>query len=276
MDYYKIDEQTILSNKKIKVFVVDTNIDIYNDIAHIMINKIKENNEKGFPTSFIIPVGPEGQYKRFASICNREGVSCKNLITINMDEYLDDNNNYIPMNHDLSFRGFMKNNLFDALDKDKKIKPENIYFPDPKNLEEIFNVVVELNGVDICFGGIGINGHIAFNEPMDPNKISVEEFKEKRTRVLDIKTETKVVNCLERGGHIEYFPNKCITIGMKEIFMSKELRFYTYEEYESAEIRKAIFMEPTPAFPASYLKTHNKSSLTIPKKCFKAMDKIKN
>jgi len=265
MDYYKIDEQTILANGKIKVYVVDTDIDIYNDIVRIMVNKLKENNEKGLLTSFILPVGPEGQYKRFARICNIEGISCKNLITINMDEYLDDNYNYIPMDHDLSFRGFMKNNLFDLLDNDKKIKPENIYFPDPKNLDEIFNIVKELNGVDICFGGIGINGHIAFNEPMNPNEISVKEFKEKRTRVLDITTETKVVNNLERGGHIEYFPNKCITIGMKEIFMSKELRFYAYEEYESAEIRKAIFMEPTPSFPASYLKTHHKSSLTVPK-----------
>jgi glucosamine-6-phosphate deaminase len=265
MDYYKIDEQTILANNKIKVYAVDTDIDIYNDIARIMVNKLKENNEKGLTTSFIVPVGPEGQFKRFARICNIEGISCKNLITINMDEYLDDNYNYIPMDHDLSFRGFMKNNLFDLLDNDKKIKPENIYFPDPKNLDEIFNIVKELNGVDICFGGMGINGHIAFNEPMNPNEISVKEFKEKRTRVLDITTETKVANNLERGGHIEYFPNKCITIGMKEIFMSKELRFYAYEEYESAVIRKAIFMEPTPAFPASYLKTHNKSSITVPK-----------
>jgi glucosamine-6-phosphate deaminase len=265
MDYYRIDEETVLSNGKIKVFAVDTKIDIYNEIARLMVDRLKENNERGLPTSFIIPVGPDGQYQRFVSICNRDGISCKNLVTINMDEYLDDDSNYIPMDHDLSFRGFMKKNLFDALNDNLKIKKENIYFPDPKNTGELLKVITELNGVDICFGGIGINGHIAFNEPMDPNEISVEEFKEKTTRVLDIKTETRVVNCLERGGHIEYFPNKCISIGMKEIFMSKELRFYVYEEYESAEIRKAIFMDPTPAYPATYLKTHRNSSLTVPK-----------
>ena len=68
-------------------------------------------------------------------------------------------------------------NAINNLSRDKKIKPENIYFPDPKNASELFKVINELNGVDICFGGIGINGHIAFNEPMDPNLISVEEFK---------------------------------------------------------------------------------------------------
>lgn len=58
-----------------------------------MANKLKENNQKGIFTSFILPVGPTGQYKRFARICNLEKISCKNLITVNMDEYLDDSDN---------------------------------------------------------------------------------------------------------------------------------------------------------------------------------------
>ena len=107
MDYYRIDESTILNNVKIKIYLVDTDIDIYNDMARGMVNKIKENNEKGLQTSFIFPVGPKGQYKRFARICNLEGVSCENIISINMDEYLDENDEYIPMDNDLSFRGFV-------------------------------------------------------------------------------------------------------------------------------------------------------------------------
>ena len=269
MDYHKIDEETILKNKKIKVYQVDTDIDIYNDMARVMANKIKENNEKNLTTSFIFPVGPMGQYERFARICNLEGISCKNVVSINMDEYLDNNDDYISMNHDLSFRNFMKTHLFDLLDDDKKIKPENIYFPDPKNTSELMKVITELDGVDICFGGIGINGHIAFNEPMDPDLISVDDFKKLETRVLDIDTVTKVQNNINRGGHIEYYPKRCVTIGMKEIFMSKELRFYLEWDVQSAVLRKAIFMEPTPAFPSSYLKTHPNSSITASKNVLK-------
>jgi glucosamine-6-phosphate deaminase len=269
MEYHKIDEDTVLNNSKIKVFLVNTDIDIYNDMARLMINKIKDNNDKGTVTSFIFPVGPMGQYERFARICNEEGVSCKNVISINMDEYLDDNDNYISMNHDLSFRNFMKTNLFDLLDDDKKIKPENIYFPDPKKTSELFKVINELNGVDICFGGIGINGHIAFNEPMDPNLISVEEFKKLGTRVLNIDTVTKVQNNIDRGGHIECYPNRCVTIGMREIFMSKELRFYLEWNVQSAVLRKTIFMDPSPALPSSYLKTRPRSSITVSKNVLK-------
>jgi len=269
MDYYKITEEEILNNNIIKVFLVETDIDIYNDMARVMVNKIKDNNEKGLFSSFIFPVGPMGQYERFARICNEEGISCKNVVSINMDEYLDNNDKYVPVSHDLSFKNFMKENLFDLLDDDKKIKPENIYFPDPDNTDELFKVINELGGVDICFGGIGINGHIAFNEPMDPDTISVVDFKNLGTRVLDINTVTKVQNNIDRGGHIEYYPTRCVTIGLKEIFISKELRFYLEWDVQSAVLRKAIFMDPTPAFPSSYLKTHPRSSITFSRNVLK-------
>ena len=263
VDFYEINEEEILGNNKIKVYLVEANTDIYNDIAMVMTNKLKENNQKGIITSFILPVGPTGQYKRFARICNTERISCKNLITINMDEYLDDNDNYISEDHLLSFRGFMKENLFSQLDDDLKIKPENIYFPDPNNTGEIEKVIEELGGVDICFGGVGINGHIAFNEPMDESLITVDEFRKLKTRVLDVSRDTIVVNSLKYGGHTEFIPGRCITIGMAEIFMAKELRFYLEHDWQSAVLRKAIFEKLTPSFPATFLKEHENSNITV-------------
>jgi glucosamine-6-phosphate deaminase len=112
-------------------------------------------------------VGPRKQYLRFVKICNLEKISCKNLITIIMYEYIDDDSALIVKNNLLSFRGFLKENLFDLLDHDIKVNPENIFFPDPADLSQIGEIIKEIGGVDICFGGVGINGHIAFNEAMD-------------------------------------------------------------------------------------------------------------
>jgi len=263
MDFFKTGEEEILNNTKIKVYLVDDKTDIYNNIARVMANKLKENNQKGNITSFILPVGPTGQYKRFAAICNAERISCKNLITINMDEYLDDSDSYIPENHPLSFRGFMKKNLFNILDDDLKIKPENIYFPDPGNTGEIENVIEELGGVDICFGGVGINGHIAFNEPIDESLISAGEFRRLKTRVLNVSKETIIVNSLKYGGHTEFIPKRCITIGMAVMFTARELRFYLEHSWQSAVLRKAIFLDPTPSFPATFLKEHKNSNITV-------------
>lgn len=263
IDFFSITEEEILENYKIKVHLVEDRIDIYNDMARLMANKLKENNDKGLLTSFILPVGPRGQYHRFARICNMEKISCKNLITINMDEYLDNDDNHISESHPLSFRGFMKRNLFELLDDNLKVKPENIYFPDPNNTEEIGKLVEELGGVDVCFGGVGINGHIAFNEPMDEGTISDEEFKKLKTRVLSLSRDTVIMNSLKYGGHIELIPRRCITIGMAEILASKELRFYMEHDWQSAVLRKAIFLDPTPAFPATFIKEHKNSSLTV-------------
>jgi len=263
VNFYEINEDEVLNNSWIRVHLVESKIDIYNGIARVIANKLKENNQKGTIASFILPVGPTGQYQRFAAICNAERISCKNLITINMDEYLDDNDSYIPENHLLSFRGFMRKNLFNLLDDDLKVKPENIYFPDPDNTGEIENVIEELGGVDVCFGGVGINGHIAFNEPMDESLVTVGEFRRLKTRVLDVSRDTIVVNSLKYGGHTEFIPKRCITIGMAEMFMAKELKFYLEHDWQSAVLRKAIFLDTTPSFPVTFLKEHKNSNITV-------------
>jgi len=263
VDFLKISEDEILNSKKIKVYLVESKIDIYNEIARVMVNKLKENNKKGISTSFILPVGPRGQYRRFARICNTEKISCRNLITINMDEYLDDSDNLISEKHPLSFRGFMKENLFHLLDDNLKIKPENIFFPDPNNTSQIEKVIDEIGGVDICFGGIGINGHIAFNEPADEKLISVYEFRRLKTRMLNVSRDTIIISSLKYGGHTEFIPRRCITIGMAEIFMARELKFYLEHDWQSAVLRKAVFGRLTSSFPATFLREHKNSSITV-------------
>ena len=266
VNFLNISKGEILNNDQIKVYVVENKIDIYNEIARVMVDRLKENNKKGTATSFILPVGPRGQYRRFASICNMENISCKNLITINMDEYLDDNDNLISENSPLSFRGFMRKNLFDLLEDNLKVRSENIFFPDPHNTSQIEKVISEIGGADICFGGIGINGHIAFNEPVDEKLITADEFKSIKTRVQDISPNTILINSIEYGGHTEFIPRRCITIGMAEIFMSKELRFYLEHNWQSAVLRKAIFERPTPSFPATFLKEYKNEAGSLSQK----------
>ena len=136
-----LSEEEILNNQQIRVYLVENKIDIYNDIARVMANKLKESNQKKKNTSFILPVGPRGQYCRFARICNIERISCRNLITINMDEYLDNRGDLISKNHPLSFRSFMEKNLFNLLDDELKIRPANIFFPDPKDINQIEKLI---------------------------------------------------------------------------------------------------------------------------------------
>lgn len=263
-DYLGILEEEIIGNNEIKVSLVENRIDIYNDIARVMADRLKINNEKGRNTSFILPVGPCGQYKRFVRICNEENITCKNLITINMDEYLDDSDNYISESHPMSFRGFMRRGLFDLLNNDLKIKKENIFFPNPKKLDEVTEIIEELGGADICFGGIGINGHIAFNEPLNSDDGgTVDQYKKFKTRILNVAKDTIIINSIKYGGYTELVPRRCITIGMFEILLSKELRFYLEHNWQSAVLRKTLYQEQDPGFPATLLRMHKNCSLII-------------
>ena len=67
---------------------VDSDIDVYKHIAWARLDALSAANEASLPAVSIVPVGPVGQYRRFAGLCNRHGVSYRNLHRINMDEYL--------------------------------------------------------------------------------------------------------------------------------------------------------------------------------------------
>lgn len=183
--YYSYSKEELVSNNpKLPVIVMEDNAAVFRSMAEEMTEEIKMHNEKGEKTVFICPVGPVGQYPFFVEMVNKERISLKNVWFINMDEYLDDEKKWIEETHPLSFRGFMNREVYGKIDEELLMPQEQRVFPDPENLDYIPNLIEKLGGVDICFGGIGINGHVAFNEA-DPS-MSPEEFLAQKTRVLEI------------------------------------------------------------------------------------------
>jgi glucosamine-6-phosphate deaminase len=125
-------------------------------------------------------------------------------------------------------------------------------------------LIHERGGVDACFGGIGINGHVAFNEPPEPGEeFSLEQFASLPTRVLSLARETLTINAVTVGGEISIIPRRAVTVGMKEILASRSLRFYCNRPWQSAVIRRALHGPLTPACPASLLRRHPDALLTV-------------
>ena len=84
-------------------------------------------------------------------------------------------------------------------------------------------MIKKLGGVDICFGGIGINGHVAFNEASDT--MTPDEVLAQHTRVLEISKETRAVNSIgDLNGALDDMPHYCITIGINEIAHARKIR----------------------------------------------------
>lgn len=234
------------------------------DLAENIRDEIRAANDAGRPLTLIIPVGPVDQFPILARLLNEGRVSCASVLFLNMDEYLTDADEWVPANHPLSFRGYMDRAFYHLLDPELAPPLELRVFPDPKQPERIAELIAARGGVEVCYGGIGINGHLAFNEPPEPGEsMSVEEFAALPTRNLDLSRETKTINSVTVGGEIALVPARAVTVGMKEILEARKLRFYCNRPWQSAVVRRALHGPVTAACPASLLRRHADAVLTV-------------
>jgi glucosamine-6-phosphate deaminase len=225
-------------------------------MAMVMLDEIIQNNKLGKNTVMIVPVGPTDQYKIFAKMVNTLGVSLKNVHFFNMDEYLITPTEAIDPGHFMSFHKRMDDELYSRLDPDLTIPEDQRHFPIPGREKEYDKMIEELGGVDLCLGGLGINGHIAFNEAAEEDDpISTDAFAELGTRVLPISRETRTINAYGyQRGDIRGMPEWCITVGMKQILASKKTYIALNRPWQNGPFRHALHDEPTADIPASLLR----------------------
>ena len=200
---------------------------LYLHFARSIADEIKSNNQAGRPTRLILPVGPVGQFPMLARICNQERISWQNVFTFNMDEYCDWQGRLVPIDHPLSFRGYIRQALLEQLDPELRIPDEQIHFPDPLNLDWISQRIATLGGLDTCYGGIGYHGHVAFNEPPISRwyRLTPEEFRKSLTRIVSLAPETIVMNSIRAtGGNPAALPPMAITLGMRDILAAHRIR----------------------------------------------------
>ncbi len=161
-----------------------------------------------------LPTGssPLGTYSELIKLCSSGVVSFRNVITFNMDEYVG-----IPKDHPQSYHTFMWTNFFSHID----ILPENVHIlngnaPDIKAeclaYEENIKAV---GGIDLFLGGIGPDGHLAFNEPGSSLA--------SRTRDKELNYDTKVANSRFFENDINKVPNSSLTVGIATVMDAKEV-----------------------------------------------------
>lgn len=261
-EYYSYNKEQLLSAPKIPMEVLEDKPAVFQLIAREMADEIKAHNDAGKTTVFICPVGPIGQYPYFVEIVNRERISLKNCWFINMDEYLGEDMQWIPMDHPLSFRGFMQRTVYSQIDPELNVPEDHRVFPDPNNVTYIPQLIEQLGGVDVCFGGIGINGHLAFNESQD--ELTPEEFAALHTRVLAISRETRTANAIgDLNGAIDAMPKKAVTIGMAEILGAKKIRLGVFRDWHRSVVRQAAYGEVSAHFPATLIQRHPDAMIIV-------------
>jgi len=262
--YLKVTAGDLGRGTPVKVRICGDQQAVAQNMAAAILAVIRGCQANGRAATLILPVGPVDQFPILAQLINDGRVDCREVVLINMDEYLDDDDQWVPLDHPLSFRGFMNRKFYDLVDRALAPRPENRVFPDPRDCEAIGRLIQQRGGVDACFGGLGINGHMAFNEPPEPGEqVSVEPFAARPTRVLDLTPETRTINSVTVGGDMGVIPRRAVTVGMQEILASRKLRFYCNRPWQRGVVRRVLHGPITAACPASLLRLHSDAELTI-------------
>jgi glucosamine-6-phosphate deaminase len=158
----------------------------------------------------------------------------------------------------------MERNFYARLDPALAPPPEARHFPDPARPEATGALIAAQGGVDVCFGGVGITGHLAFNDPPEPGEsLDTEAFAALPTRVLRLSRETRLINAVTASsGNIDRIPEYAVTVGMKEILASRKVMIYMNRPWQCAIVRKLLHGPVTAAVPASLLQRHRDASVT--------------
>ncbi len=209
------------------------------------INEYKPTASKPFVLGLPTGSSPLGMYKELIKLNKVGKVSFKNVVTFNMDEYVN-----IPEDHPESYHSFMWNNFFGHIDIPKK--NVNILNGNAKDLgeecEQYEKKIEKMGGINLFVGGIGPDGHIAFNEPA--SSLS------SKTRVKTLTKDTIIANSRFFGGDVTKVPKTALTVGVKTVLDAKEVLIIVNGHGKARALRHAIEESVNHLWTVSALQLH--------------------
>ena len=206
--------------------------------ANHVARRINEfNPASGRPFVLGLPTGssPLGMYRALIELNKQGVVSFKNVVTFNMDEYVG-----LPESHPESYHSFMFNNFFNHID----IPKENIHILNGNAEKQI----AAYGGIDLFLGGIGPDGHIAFNEPGSSLT--------SRTRVKTLTTDTIVANSRFFDNDVNKVPKTALTVGVGTVMDAKEVLILCNGHNKARALQHAVEGGVTQMWTISALQMH--------------------
>ncbi|WP_108808348.1 glucosamine-6-phosphate deaminase [Aquimarina spinulae] len=224
-------------------------------VAKEIANLIKEKSQKNEPCVLGLATGssPIKVYEELVRMHHEEGLSFKNVITFNLDEYYP-----MDIENIQSYYYFMYEHLFDHID----ISPENVHIPDGKiNSDGLYQYCIdyemkikEAGGLDFQLLGIGRTGHIGFNEPGSHYNSG--------TRMITLDHITRVDAAPSFLG-IENVPRKAITMGIATVRAAKRIVLLGWGQHKASIIKETIEGDISSQVPASYLQDHQNTTFVL-------------
>ncbi|OQR93745.1 oscillin [Thraustotheca clavata] len=212
------------------------------------INSFKPTEELPFVLGLPTGSSPLSTYKYLVQFHKEGTLSFENVVTFNMDEYVG-----LPEDHPESYHTFMWTNLFQHID----IKRENVHILNgnaddlEEECREYERKIASFGGIELFLGGIGPDGHIAFNEP-GSSLVS-------RTRVKTLAYDTIVANSRFFGGDMELVPKMALTVGVGTVMDAREVLIIITGHSKAYALYKVIEEGVNHMWTVSAIQTHGKA-----------------
>jgi glucosamine-6-phosphate deaminase len=216
-------------NPDFRIALVDEAGEFYGRFAEDLVGRIRSARDEGRRFVAIVPVGPMPQYEIAARTINEERLSLAHVHTFNMDEYADQDGVTAPLSWPGSFQRAMWEHFFALVDPELRPPEDQIHFPTSEAIADYSARIEELGGADVCYGGIGWSGHIAFWEPHLGLEFEgdLDAYRTAGARLVELHPMTVMQNALHSfGGDWSLVPPKANTIGPREILGARHRSFW--------------------------------------------------
>ena len=223
-------------------------------VAGYVAKRIHQHEAKGGQADFVLglPTGssPVGMYRRLVELHRAGSLSFSRVRSFNMDEYIG-----LSENHPKSYRTFMDEQLFSLVDIDPaKAQLPNGNAPDLEAECARYEAAIAASGgVDLFVGGVGSDGHLAFNMPGSSLA--------SRTRVKTLTAATRQANARFFDGDPEAVPSTAITVGIGTIMAAREVLIIVSGSTKARALRHAVEEGVNHLWPLSCLQLHPSSIL---------------
>ena len=196
-----------------------------------------------------LPTGstPLGTYQKLIELHKAGKVSFKNVVTFNMDEYVG-----IPKEHPQSYHSFTWNNFFSHID----IRPENVNILNGNapvleaECEAYERRIKAIGGIHLFLGGVGADGHIAFNEP--------GSSLHSRTRIKTLTRDTVIANSRFFNNDMDLVPKQALTVGVGTVMDAKEVLIMVNGHNKARALYQAVEGSVNHIWTISALQLHPK------------------
>lgn len=212
-----------------RIAITDDPADFYRSFAADLVDRIRAARDERRAFVAILPVGPVPQYELAARMINEERLPLDHVHTFNMDEYANEDGVTAPVSWEGSFQRAMQERFFALVDRELRPPESQIHFPTTQAIGDYSARLEDLGGADVCYGGIGWCGHIAFWESHLGHEFAgdLDAYKQAGARLVELHPMTIMQNALHSfGGDWSWVPPKANTIGPREILGARHRSFW--------------------------------------------------